>query len=69
MRIIQLSDTPDKAITDHDLAELAEWASKMKHLSFREPQVAKSYAMIREAADTILRARALGARGQEPTQK
>lgn len=59
MITIILSDVPTQAISDHDLAELAKWASKQKHLAFREPQIAKSFAMIREAADTLLRERAL----------
>lgn len=59
MIMIKLSDVPENAISDQDLARLAEWANKQKHLSFREPQIAKCFAMIREGADTLLRQRAL----------
>lgn len=65
MITIRLSDIPEQAISDHDLAELAKWANKQKHLAFRDPQIAKSFAMIREAADTMLRERALQPRKVE----
>ena len=60
--MIRLSDVPDSSISDHDLAEMAKWADKQKHLAFRDPQVANCFAMIREAADKLLRARALSPR-------
>lgn len=66
MTVINLSDVPETSISDRDLAALAEWANKQKHLAFREPQIAKSFAMIREGADTILRARALRSSKEKP---
>ncbi len=58
MITIELDDQPGRAISDHDLAALASWANKQKHLS-QHPNFRKSFAMIREGADTLLRGRAL----------
>lgn len=65
MMTITLHDEPARCISDSDLAVLADWASKQRHLS-PDSGFRRCFAMIREGADTLLRRRA---RATEYTQK
>lgn len=56
MITITLNDEPGHCISDHDLAVLADWASKQHNLADREFK--NCFSMFREGADTLLRRRA-----------
>ena len=55
----------DAALTDHDLAHLADWASEVKDHTPNQ-NWKRAYALIREGADMLLRRRAMS-RVQEDT--
>ena len=48
----------DAALTDHDLAHLADWASELKDLT-PNPSWKRAYALIREGSDMLLRRRSM----------
>lgn len=48
-------------LTDHDVAVLADWASRRK-ISASDNEVKRAYSLLREGADLLLRQRALSAK-------
>jgi hypothetical protein len=67
-RLFDLLLAQNNDFTDHDLATLADWASKKAHEGMN-PEWRRAYSLIREGADLMLRRRAksavnLGAKGE-----
>ena len=56
-RLIDVLQSNQNDLTDHDLAALADWAGDQKHL-VPNPDWKRAYALIREGADLLLRRRA-----------
>ena len=54
-----LNPTVLDALTDHDVATLAQWATNRK-LAAKDDVGKKAYSLLREGADLLLRHRHLG---------
>ena len=66
--IITLNDEPGRCISDHDLAVLADWANKQRHLT-PNVEFKQSFSMLREGADLLLRKRARATNYENPIER